>query len=141
MCAAAQQPGGGAVPLAALDRLPVQEITVFKDGHAFVLHEGQLPVNESGNVEMDYLPRPVVGTFWPYVVQEKARLEAVVAGQRRVQVERTALTLRAMLEANAGRVVEITEGGVQNVPSKTYAATVLGFPTRGTEELAATSPP
>ena len=37
-------------PLAALARMPVKEITVFKDGHAFVLHEGTLPTDAAGNV-------------------------------------------------------------------------------------------
>ena len=35
---AAQAPA----PLAALSRMPVKEVTIFKDGHAFVLHEGAL---------------------------------------------------------------------------------------------------
>lgn len=30
-----------AAPLSALAEMPVKEITVFKDGHAFVLHEAQ----------------------------------------------------------------------------------------------------
>ena len=59
---AAQAPA----PLAALARMPVKELTVFKDGHVFVLHEGALPTDAAGNVLMDYLPSPVLGTFWPY---------------------------------------------------------------------------
>ena len=46
--------------------MPVKEVTVFKDGHAFVLHEGAMPTDAAGNVLMDYLPSPVLGTFWPY---------------------------------------------------------------------------
>ena len=45
-----------AVPLYALENMPVKEITVFKDGHALVLHNGKMPTDESGNVVMDYLP-------------------------------------------------------------------------------------
>lgn len=40
-----------------LAKLPVREVTAFKDGHAFVLHEGSLPTDASGNVVMDYLPK------------------------------------------------------------------------------------
>ena len=58
-------------PLKALVRMPVQEVTVFKDGHAFVLHAGKMPVDENGNVVMDYLPCPVIGTFWPYSADNK----------------------------------------------------------------------
>ena len=125
-----------ASPLGALGRMPVKEVTVFKDGHAFVLHEGRLPVDGSGKVQMDYLPSPVLGTFWPYSASKGVKLTAVVAGQRRVLVERTALNLRELLEANAGAGATITEaGGVK------YQATILGIPQRGSEELEATAPP
>src|SRR5947199_5557297 len=83
-----------AAPLATFARLPIKEITVFKDGHAFVAHEGQMPTDDHGNVVMDYLPAPVLGTFWPYSAEQGVQLTSVVAGQKRVLVERTALTLR-----------------------------------------------
>ena len=95
---AAQAPA----PLAALARMPIKEITVFKDGHAFVLHEGTLPTDAAGNVVMDYLPTPVLGTFWPYSSNKDVKLAGVVAGQRRVVVEETALTLVQLLDGNAG---------------------------------------
>src|SRR5262245_22533144 len=95
---AAQAPA----PLAALARMPVKEVTIFKDGHAFVLHEGALATDAAGNVLMDYLPAPVLGTFWPYTTTSDAKLEAVVAGQRRVLVEQTALSLIDLLDGNAG---------------------------------------
>jgi len=41
----------------------VKEVTVFKDGHAFVLHSGKMPTEGAGNVVMDYLPTPVMGAF------------------------------------------------------------------------------
>ena len=125
-----------AVPLTTFARLPVKEITVFKDGHAFVAHEGDLPTDEQGNVLMDYLPTPVVGTFWPYCADKRARLTGVVASQRRVLVEHTALNLRELLEANIGAEVSIAEAGANR-----YEATILGIPARSSEELAATSPP
>ena len=37
------------VPAGALARMPVKEITVFKDGHAYVLHEGELPTDARGS--------------------------------------------------------------------------------------------
>ena len=46
--------------------LPVKEVTVFKDGHAFVVQEGVLPTNETGSVVLDSLPAPVIGTFCAY---------------------------------------------------------------------------
>ncbi|HVF11247.1 MAG TPA: hypothetical protein VNA16_10610 [Abditibacteriaceae bacterium] len=125
-----------AAPLSALAKLPVREVTVFKDGHAFVQHQGTLPTDADGDVLMDYLPTPVLGTFWPYSPDKDVKLRSVVASQRRVLVERTALTLREMLEANVGAQVLIVENN-----DKKYAATIMGVPQRGAAELNATNPP
>jgi hypothetical protein len=73
-----------AAPLSMFGKLPIKEITVFKDGHAFVAHEGEMPTDERGNVVMDYLPAPVIGTFWPYSAEKRAKLTSVVARQKRV---------------------------------------------------------
>src|SRR3954468_24709752 len=73
-----------AAALSALGRIPVKEITVFKDGHVFVAHEGSMPVDAGGQVLMDYLPTPVIGTFWPYSADKSVRLQEVVASRRRV---------------------------------------------------------
>jgi hypothetical protein len=116
--------------------MPVKEITIFKDGHAFVLHEGEMPTDAAGNVVMDYLPRPVIGTFWPYCADPNATLTAVVASRRRVFVTRTALSMHELLEANNGARVRIKENTGSN-----YVATILGIPGRSSQELQATSPP
>src|ERR1035437_5588433 len=100
-----------AAPLSTFGKLPIKEITVFKDGHAFVAHEGEMPTDEHGNVVMDYLPAPVIGTFWPYSAEKRAKLTSVVASQKRVLVERTALSVRELLEANIGAEAIITESG------------------------------
>jgi hypothetical protein len=123
-----------AAPLSALARLPVKEITVFKDGHAFVLHQGTMPTDGAGNVLLDHLPTPIVGTFWPYSAAKNGRLAGVTAARRRVLVEQTALTLRELLEANIGAEVLVNEGLAP------YPATIVGFPTRSSEELEATLP-
>jgi hypothetical protein len=123
-----------AAPLSALAKLPVREITIFKDGHAFVLHQGKMPTDAAGNVLLDHLPTPVIGTFWPYSVDKDVRLTSVTAARRRVLVEQTALTLRDLLEANVGADVLVNEG------SAPYPATIVGFPKRSSEELETTSP-
>ena len=130
--------------LSALAKMPVKEVTVFKDGHAFVLHEGSMPTDGAGNVVMDYLPAPVLGTFWAYTANaddKNVKLSAVVAGQRRVLVERTALRLAEMLNANIGADVLITEKpGSADKAGATYAATIVGIPRRSSAELEATMP-
>jgi hypothetical protein len=125
-----------AAPLSTFGKLPIKEITVFKDGHAFVAHEGEMPTDEHGDVVMDYLPTPVVGTFWPYSAEKRARLVSVVASQKRVLVERTALNLRELLEANIGAEAIIAE-----TSGSRYAATILSLPVRSAEEQAASSLP
>ena len=126
-----------AAPLSALANLPVREITVFKDGHVFVLHTGKLPTDANGNVLMDYLPTPVIGTFWPYATERRAKLSAVTASPRKVLVERTALNLRELIEANIGAEVFVTE----TTSTNRYRATILQIPDQSGEELEAISPP
>src|SRR5205823_10931728 len=98
-----------AAPLSALARMPVKEVTVFKDGHAYVVHQGTMPT-EGGNVLLDLLPTPVLGTFWPYSLDKNATLHSVTAGRRRVKVERTAMTIRELSEANVGAELVVTAG-------------------------------
>lgn len=132
----AAYPAEKAAPLSTFGKLPIKEVTVFKDGHAFVAHEGEMPTDEQGNVVMDYLPTPVIGTFWPYAAEKRACLVSVVASQKRVLVERTALNLRELLEANVGAEVIVAENDTNR-----YSATILGLPVRSAEEQAATNPP
>jgi len=126
---AATVQAGPATPFKALARMPVKEVTVFKDGHAFVMHSGRMPTDEAGNVVMDYLPAPVIGTFWPYSADKKAKLSAVTASQRKVMIDRSALNLRELIEANTGAQVMITEAGGTN-----YTATILELPAQSGDE-------
>lgn len=125
---------GNAVEKSAAS-LPVKELTVFKDGHAFVLQEGEMPV-ANGEVVLDCLPTPVMGTFWPYSADEKIKLLSVTSSQRVTAVQSTALSLRELLEANVGAEVTIREDS-----SKEYDATIVGIPERSSQELEKTSAP
>jgi hypothetical protein len=91
----------------ALAAMPVKEITVFKDGHALLLHAGKMPTDAAGNVVLDQLPSPVLGTFWPYSADASVKLTAVTAGQRRLSVTHTSLSLPDLLRANIGARVQI----------------------------------
>lgn len=125
-----------AEPLSALSKMPVKEITVFKDGHTLVLHEGTMPTDASGNVQMDYLPTPVIGTFWPYSNERNIKLNSVVVSPRKVLVSRTALSIRELLEANPGAEVRITQ-----LDGKTLDAKVVGVLQRSAAEVEAVSSP
>ena len=144
LAAALSAAADDAAPLGALAKMPVREITVFKDGHALVLHAGKMPTDPAGNVVMDYLPTPIMGTFWPYSAAKEARLTCVVAAQRRVKIDRTATTVRELLEGNIGAEVIVKEA-VTGADGKAgwnfLTATILGVPTISSDELAATRPP
>jgi len=131
-----------AAPLSALARMPVKEITIFKDGHVFAMHQGKMPTDGEGNVLMDYLPTPVLGTFWPFSANKDVKLSAVVASKRKVLVERTSLTVRELIEGNIGARAIITEvpAGRETAP-RSYPATIVGVPVRTSKELEDTSPP
>lgn len=116
--------------------IPVREVTVFKDGHAFLLHEGRAEMDEKGRVVLDYLPKPVIGTFWPYSAAPDADLKSVTAGRHRVSIERTALNFRELLEGNIGAEIVIEESN-----GTRYAATIMAIPSRSSAELIATSAP
>ena len=130
----AEAPARGAVGESALASMPVREVTVFKDGHAFVLHEGEVPTDDEGNVHLDYLPTPVIGTFWPYSADPKTKLVSVAAGKHRVSLQRTALNFLDLLKANIGERVEIRE------KEETYHATIVAIPTRPAKEVEDSAP-
>jgi hypothetical protein len=109
--------------------MPVQEVTLFKDGHAFVLQSGRLPTNEDGDVPLDQLPSPVLGTFWPYASDRRARLRSVTSGRSDRRVQRTALDLRQLVEGNAGVEVVVSE-----IEGPTYKARIIGVPARRPDE-------
>jgi hypothetical protein len=120
-------------PAASLTRMPVKEVTVFKDGHAFVVHQGRVPCDARGFVVLDRLPAPVLGTFWPYSAERDVKLTAVTASRRRVSEERTAIDLRGLLEANPGAVVDLLD-----VEGRSISGRVRGLPARPVDELQAT---
>jgi hypothetical protein len=125
-----------------LSRMPVKEVTVFKDGHAFVLQEGSLAVGSGGDVTLDHLAAPVLGTFWPYSAEKGVPLKAVVAGEKRVRTQRTPLGLLEFIEANPGADVMVAEKAVASTKEgPRYEATLLGIPQRSATEVEASLPP
>lgn len=122
----------------SLAHMPVKEVTVFKDGHALLIHEGLMPLTASGDVVLEDLPKPVLGTFFPYSMEPQAKLDSVTAGRRKITTSQTALTLPELISANAGAMVHIDElvGVGENAKLVSYDAKIIGIPTRSAEELA-----
>lgn len=112
-----------ALESSVLTSMPIRELAVFKDGHAFVLHESELPTDEGGDVVLDSLPAPVIGTFWPYSADPQVKLRAVVAGKHRVRSERAALNTWELIQANVGAEVTLTEDN-----DRPYSARILAVP-------------
>jgi len=133
----AGEPTVAAGPTAArLDDLPVREVTIFKDGHAFVTHEGKLEVKD-GAVVLDYLPEPVLGTFWAYARGQRVTLQSVVARTDEVEETRTAINLTELLRANAGRNVTLSLKVGDEVDS--IQGSLVGVPEREAERETTTS--
>jgi hypothetical protein len=126
-------------PFKALSRMPIQEATVFKDGHAFVLHSGKMPVSANGNVIMDYLPNPVLGAFWPFSKDKNAQLSSVTASAQKVLLDRTAINLKELIEANVGAEVAVTEAA--SPVNLSYHAKILEIPSQEGSELEALDAP
>ncbi len=101
--------------------LAVREVSVFKDGHAFVLREGTPTPDAQGRIVLDRLPEPVLGTFWPYA--EGAELVSVTAARERVASEETALDLKQLLRANAGKEVALFDVGGERIEGRLVGLT------------------
>ena len=67
--------------LTGMSALPVREVTIFKDGHALVTREGKVAIDGDGNATIGNLPRPVLGTFFPYSPDH--RIAEVRAGRKK----------------------------------------------------------
>ncbi len=119
-----------AAPVAAtaVSKLPVREVTVFKDGHAFVLHGGHTVLDSQNSVVFDGLPSPILGTFWPFSTSPGLRLESVSLGPEDVVRARPALSLREFLESNTGRRIRVTE-----LDGKSYEAELMAVPEQANE--------
>lgn len=131
----------GDAPPWRLTQLPVREVTVFKDGYALVTHQGTLPTDAAGDVTLDARAAPVLGTFWPFPTTAGVQLKSSGVERRRVTLERTALSLQEMIEANPGAEVNVTEKAVGDKPGPSYPATLAGIPRREARELEATTLP
>jgi hypothetical protein len=105
--------------------LPVREVTVFKDGHAYVIRERALSADGSGEVVLDDLPQPVLGTFWPYATGG-ATLVSAKAGRQTVARDRPAVDFREIARANIGKDVVVV-----TVSNDRHEGKLLDVPVRG----------
>lgn len=108
-------------------RLPVREVTIFKDGYAFVSREGKLPVSADNTAVLDDLPVPVLGTFWTYSVDKAVTVRAVTAKRVNTKTVRDAVNVRELLEANVGANVIIRDTLYATSASDKYTAKIVAL--------------
>lgn len=92
----------------AKDALPIREVTVFKDGHAMVLRSGSMPTNNAGDVTLDELPQPVLGTFWAFENQDGATLRSVKAGSTEESIDVEPTNLQDLLTMSTDEHMTVT---------------------------------
>lgn len=88
-------------------KLPVREVTLFKDGHAFIRHEGKVATDSAGAAVLDLLPAPVLGTFWPFAAQSGVTLASVRVGLKGMPAQRDAIGMGELIAANVGAEVTL----------------------------------
>lgn len=105
-----------------LEGLPVRSVTIFKDGHAWVRHEGEVVLDAQGSARLDNLPAPMLGTFWSSGGSGKLRLVSATAGTEKTPSDPIDVAdLPALLRANAGSAVRIVERPAgEGQPAKTW---------------------
>ncbi|MCA9061920.1 MAG: hypothetical protein KDA96_02645 [Planctomycetaceae bacterium] len=92
------------------ESLPIREISVFKDGHAFVMHQGPVTPDRSGTAALENVPTPILGTFWIRSDEADRPLLSASAGQRDIATSQPAKRVRDFLYANSGAEVLVEEG-------------------------------
>ncbi|MFG0246484.1 MAG: hypothetical protein ACF8MF_10605 [Phycisphaerales bacterium JB052] len=103
--------------------LPITEITTFKDGHAMVVREGPVRLNEEGDAVLTELPHPMLGTFWADELEEKAALASVISERVEECQDVPAITLPELLEANLGTRIAFLDR--QNEPREGVLREIL----------------
>ena len=127
--------GASAAEDKALRTLPIREVTVFKDGSAFVDREGRAAVEADGTVVLDELPIPALGTFWPYSVDADTPLASVVAGHSSIPTAVPATSIAELLRANPTATLDVV-----TVDNTTFTGVMVRQPATSPSP-SATAPP
>lgn len=123
-----------AAPLAAqddpkplLEGLPVREVTIFKDGSAWVEHRGAVKPSAPNQVVLEQLPSPYLGTFWVSTTAAGAKVTSVLASNRDTTKPMPANQIHELLLANVGKKVSWVEyyGTGDKAEVKEFSGTIL----------------
>lgn len=86
----------------------VTDVTVFKDGHTMVMERGKA-VLEDGWARTRMVPSPLLGAFWAYAADDKAKVDLINSAMVDSEEKRPVLTFDEIIQANIGTNVEIVE--------------------------------
>ncbi|WP_109484844.1 DUF4139 domain-containing protein [Occallatibacter savannae] len=95
-------------------------VAAFKNGLAFVLRQGEIPVT-AGTARLSPIPTATLGTLWIAPVNPEARIDEIVAYRYNTTSQRPIQTIGKILRANAGKTVTIT------YQMKDYTGEVVGL--------------
>jgi len=118
---------GMAITLAASGGAPPENelkpvaVAVFKDGLAFVVKQGDLPL-EDGVGKIAPIPPATLGSLWITPNDAKVTLDEVVAYRYKVAGQQSVTALAELLMANAGKVLTLGYGN-----QKEYTGEIVGF--------------
>jgi hypothetical protein len=112
--AAVQTTTPAQTPTSTANPMPVREVTVFKDGHAYILRDQPLAGPQRRQAVLDELPAPVLGTFWPFATGS-ARIVAARAGIQKVEQDEPAVDFRRLLGANLGKRAALLDQAGQRI--------------------------
>jgi hypothetical protein len=118
---------GMAMTLAAYGGAPPENelkpvaVAVFKNGLAFVVKQGDLPL-EDGAGKIAPIPAATLGSLWITPNDPKVTLDEVVAYRYKVAGQQNLTALAELLMANAGKVLTVGYGN-----QKEYTGEIVGF--------------
>ncbi len=90
----------------------IKEITVFKDGHALILREGE-GTPADGMLATTVVPEALLGAFWILTPKDAPRPQAISAAWRDGEREVPCLTVAEILAANPGKAAALTVGSLE----------------------------
>jgi hypothetical protein len=100
----------------------VTDVTAFKDGHALVLARATVKTKDGWCRTYD-VPSSILGAFWTFVNDNASKVDQVQAGFLETAASRPCLTLREMIQANAGK-----KAAVMETSGALYEGVLLGIP-------------
>lgn len=106
----------------------ITDVTVFKDGHALFLAQGEARPQDGWCYSYD-VPASVLGALWGFAAEKDVKVDTVKSGFEQKQIQRPCLSFAEMLRANAGKTAVIIDKNQQ-----THEGIIIGIPEHTSEQ-------